>query len=219
MRLLITCGPSFEPVDQVRRLTNFSTGELGVTLAEAFSAKGASVLCLKGQAATFRNPAPPVETHSFTTNENLYSQLTTLSQTPPFDALLHVAALSDYHVDSVHDESGTPRKDGKVPSNLGKLVLHLAPAKKLISELTRLFPSTTIVGWKYEVDGTVADAVLKGFTQIQQHHTHACVVNGPACGRHLILCRPPETQTCLNNRQELVDLLLNWLLPNPPPRR
>ncbi len=213
MRLLITCGPSFEPVDQVRRLTNFSTGELGVMLAEAFSAQGASVLCLKGQAATFRNPNPAVETLHFTTNDNLYSQLKCLAQTHQFEALLHVAALSDYRVHAVQDESGTQRNDGKIPSNLGKLTLQLAPARKLISELPRLFPATTIVGWKYEVDGNTESAVHKGFLQIQQHQTHACVVNGPACGHNLILCRPPHTQTLLQTRQELIHHLLNWLLP------
>ncbi|MFM1941350.1 MAG: hypothetical protein RI897_332 [Verrucomicrobiota bacterium] len=217
MRLLITCGPSFEPIDQVRRLTNFSTGELGVSLAEAFSAQGATVVCLKGQTASFRNPNPTVETHHFTTNDNLYAQLTALSQTTQFHALLHVAALSDYRVNAILDESGNPLQNGKVPSNLGNLTLQLAPAKKLISELHRLFPNTSIVGWKYEVDGNAESAVHKGFKQIQQHHTHACVVNGPACGTQLILCRPPKTQTPLQNRQELVNCLVNWLLPPQPP--
>ena len=30
MKVIVTCGPSYEPVDEVRRITNFSTGELGV---------------------------------------------------------------------------------------------------------------------------------------------------------------------------------------------
>ncbi|HVY71907.1 MAG TPA: phosphopantothenoylcysteine decarboxylase, partial [Verrucomicrobiae bacterium] len=34
MKVIVTCGPSYEPIDEVRRLTNFSTGELGVLLAE-----------------------------------------------------------------------------------------------------------------------------------------------------------------------------------------
>jgi len=34
-KVIITCGPSYEPIDEVRRLTNFSTGELGVQLSDS----------------------------------------------------------------------------------------------------------------------------------------------------------------------------------------
>ena len=47
-RVLITCGPAYAPIDDVRRITNFSTGELGVTLANAFATAGRKVLCFKG---------------------------------------------------------------------------------------------------------------------------------------------------------------------------
>ena len=39
-RVIVTCGPSFEPIDQVRRITNFSTGELGILLANALTSAG-----------------------------------------------------------------------------------------------------------------------------------------------------------------------------------
>ena len=40
MRIVITTGPSYEPIDKVRRLSNFSSGELGTLLAEGFSEAG-----------------------------------------------------------------------------------------------------------------------------------------------------------------------------------
>ena len=51
-RVVVTCGPSYEPIDEVRRLTNFSTGELGILLANALSSAGYDVLCFKGVGAT-----------------------------------------------------------------------------------------------------------------------------------------------------------------------
>ena len=48
MKIIVTTGPSFEPIDEVRRITNFSTGELGVLLANSFAQAGAEVFCLKG---------------------------------------------------------------------------------------------------------------------------------------------------------------------------
>ena len=55
-RAVVTCGPSLSHIDAVRRITNFSTGELGVRLAEALLENGWEVLCFKGAGATYRNP-------------------------------------------------------------------------------------------------------------------------------------------------------------------
>src|SRR3989442_12116010 len=50
MKIVITCGPSFEPIDDVRRITNFSTGELGILLANRLSRDGHDVTLFKGMA-------------------------------------------------------------------------------------------------------------------------------------------------------------------------
>ena len=57
LRVLITSGPSYEPIDEVRRLTNFSTGELGTRLATGLQATGFDVTWLRGEGSTF--PVPP----------------------------------------------------------------------------------------------------------------------------------------------------------------
>ena len=55
MRIVITGGPSSEPIDQVRVITNRSTGELAVTLARRAAASGHSVELFLGQGAIFRS--------------------------------------------------------------------------------------------------------------------------------------------------------------------
>ena len=52
LRIVITSGPSYAPLDQVRRLSNFSTGELGTLLAEGFGEAGHNVICFRGVAST-----------------------------------------------------------------------------------------------------------------------------------------------------------------------
>ena len=47
MKVIVTGGPSYERIDQVRRLTNFSTGEPGVHLSNELAHAGFEVLCLK----------------------------------------------------------------------------------------------------------------------------------------------------------------------------
>src|SRR5260221_11605182 len=78
MRIVITSGPSYEPLDQVRRLSNFSTGELGTLLAEGFAEAGHTVICFRGTASTFPPPLWPVEGVPFTTNYHLEAGLETL---------------------------------------------------------------------------------------------------------------------------------------------
>ena len=54
MKVIVTCGPSYEPIDQVRRLTNFSTGELGVHLSNQLARVGFEVFV--SRVATRRIP-------------------------------------------------------------------------------------------------------------------------------------------------------------------
>ena len=60
MKVTVTCGPSYEPIDQVRRLTNFSTGELGVHLSNQLIRAGFGVFCFKGSGATYPGPGETV---------------------------------------------------------------------------------------------------------------------------------------------------------------
>ena len=53
---LVTCGPAYEPIDKVRRITNQSTGELGALLTETLARANFEVLCLRGEMAVY--PAP-----------------------------------------------------------------------------------------------------------------------------------------------------------------
>jgi phosphopantothenoylcysteine decarboxylase/phosphopantothenate--cysteine ligase len=54
MKCIVTAGPTFEELDEVRRLTNFSTGTLGTELADFLMERGHEVELLRGQGATCR---------------------------------------------------------------------------------------------------------------------------------------------------------------------
>ena len=211
MKVIVTTGPSYEPIDSVRRLTNFSTGELGVRLAENLAATGFQVTCLKGVAATFPGPALPGQVLPFTTNEDLYEQLGRISREQSISALFHVAALCDFKVRQVEDENGQAVQSAKIESRAGSLTLHLDPARKLISELRRLFPRATIVGWKYELAGTRQEALAKAWRQLRENRTDACVLNGRAYGDGFALCTPPDQIRELRDKTEVAQALPAWL--------
>src|SRR5882762_7581270 len=78
MRCIVTAGPTYEPLDDVRRLTNFSTGRLGSELATFLSARGHEVILLIGQQATFRGDRQAARVETFTTTTNLRDRLQAL---------------------------------------------------------------------------------------------------------------------------------------------
>ena len=211
MNVIVTCGPSYEPIDEVRRITNFSTGELGVRLSNHLAATGFAVLCFKGAAATCPDPLIGCEHRSFTTNQDLLGQLSSLDQRQKVVAVFHAAALADFKVKGVTDERGRSFDSPKISSQSKSLTIQLEPAARVIGELRGLFPAAQIVGWKYELAGAREDAVAKAWQQIREHRTDACVVNGRAYGRGLGLCVPPDSLRELADKHALVKCLTAWL--------
>ncbi|MEW6305251.1 MAG: phosphopantothenoylcysteine decarboxylase [Verrucomicrobiota bacterium] len=211
MKVIITCGPSFEPIDEVRRITNFSTGELGVLLANRLTRDGHSVVCLKGIGATYPGAVEAAQVIEFSTNDDLLNHLRTLARTGAIGALFHASALCDFKVRHVADAGGDAMKSAKISSRVDSLTIHLEPAAKVITELRALFPQTWIVGWKYELNGDRADALAKGWRQIRENNTDACIVNGRAFGPGFGCCFKPDRLEEVGTKTELVEYLARML--------
>jgi phosphopantothenoylcysteine synthetase/decarboxylase len=185
MKCIVTAGPTFEPIDRVRRLTNFSTGQLGCGLAQHLARHGHDVHLLLGETATCPVPAGVQHVTRFSTSAVLGDTLANIAD-PMVKAVFHVAAVSDFAPATVWTKSARgdfePVAAGKIPSQISSLWIELRPTPKIIAKMRDWFPNATIVGWKYEVDGTRDDAVSRGRAQIAACRTSACVVNGPAYG-------------------------------------
>jgi len=193
MRCVVTAGPTFEPLDQVRRLTNHSTGRLGSELTSYLAECGHEVTLLIGQQATWRGERGAARVETFTTTDNLRLRLRALAD-ESWDAIFHAAAVSDFTFGKVfgRDAKGALHEthSGKLSTRGEPLLVELVPTAKIISELRGWFPRATIVGWKYEVDGTREEVVEKASRQIFENQTDACVANGPAYGLGFGLVTP-----------------------------
>jgi phosphopantothenoylcysteine decarboxylase/phosphopantothenate--cysteine ligase len=186
MNCIVTAGPTYEPLDDVRRLTNFSTGRLGVGLANFLVARGHHVTLLIGETSTYAAERKAQQVQSFTTTADLREKLKARSGEKT-DALFHVAAVSDFAFGKIFspDAAGNPVELAsvkKIPTRGGKLLVELAPTPKIIAELRGWFPQTRIAGWKYEADGRRADAIAAARQQVGDYSTDMCVANGPAYG-------------------------------------
>lgn len=212
MRVIVTCGPSYEPVDEVRRLTNFSTGELGVTLAAALARAGFETVCLRGVAATWPERPHGAEVRLFTTNDDLAVQLRQLAGEAPCTALFHTAALADFRIAAVYDTHGNPLAGAKHSSCEPSLTLRLEPATKLLPQLRSWFPDARIIGWKYELEGTRDHALTRANKQITECRTDACVVNGRAFGSGFGLLHPDGRLDQIATKAELGEHLIRTFL-------
>ena len=188
MHCIVTAGPTYETMDNVRRLTNFSTGRLGTELANFLASKGHDVTLLIGEQATYCGERRVKRIEIFTTTEDLRKKLKTLSASSAKSAgaVFHAAAVSDFTFGKIWLRSASGRlteiKSGKISTRSGTLLAELVPTPKIIAELRKFFPSARIVGWKYEVDGNRADVVKKAVQQIRENKTDASVANGKAYG-------------------------------------
>jgi phosphopantothenoylcysteine synthetase/decarboxylase len=187
MNCIVTAGPTYEPLDDVRRLTNFSTGRLGTELANYLTARGHKVTLLIGESATWPGARKAKSVIVYSTTADLHAKLKSF-RGKKVHAIFHAAAVSDFTFGKMftHDAAGKlkpfqPSK--KISTRGGNLLVELAPTPKIIAKLRGWFPKTSIVGWKFEADGQRTNAIGAAQRQIVDCETDACVANGPAYGK------------------------------------
>lgn len=185
MNCIVTAGPTFETMDNVRRLTNFSTGRLGTELANFLTAHGHSVTLLRGEQATYSGEIKALRVKPFTTTADLGAQLQSLAQLN-IGAIFHAAAVSDFTFGKVwsRNERGelSEVRSGKISTRDGTLLAELIPTPKVIASLRDWFPQALLIGWKFEVEGDRASVLRAAERQLRESRTNACVANGPAFG-------------------------------------
>jgi phosphopantothenoylcysteine synthetase/decarboxylase len=194
MNYLVTAGPTYEPLDEVRRLTNSSTGKLGSELANFLVGRGHDLTLLLGYYAIYRGEQKAQKVETFTTTAHLSERLQTLAHRP-CDAMFHAAAVSDFTFGKVWE--GSPGqgwrevKSAKVSTRQGSLWAELVPTPKIISHLREWFPQTRLIGWKYEMDGERSQVISRAEQQLSENRTDACVANGRAYGEGFGLVTGP----------------------------
>jgi phosphopantothenoylcysteine decarboxylase/phosphopantothenate--cysteine ligase len=206
----VTAGPTYEPLDGARRITNFSTGQLGTELTNFLAAHGHEVTLLIGQQATYCGERRAQHIEAFTTTADLSAKLEARSG-KSVCAVFHAAAVSDFSFGKVWSRGPggklTEIKSGKYSTREGTLLAELVPTKKIIASLREWFPDARITGWKYEVDGGRADVMRAGERQITECRLDACVANGPAYGKTFGLLKKDGSYTDIANRAALFEVL------------
>ncbi len=154
-RILITAGPTHEPIDAVRYLANRSSGRMGIAIAEAAVAAGCDTHLLLGPV----DVEPPLESNlswSVTRFESTADLERLLDKHfPNCDLLIMAAAVADYRPAAT--------LSGKLPRKGERLVLELEPTPDLVAGcVTRKRPHQRILAFALEEpDRLAARAVEK----------------------------------------------------------
>ncbi|MEM9241740.1 MAG: bifunctional phosphopantothenoylcysteine decarboxylase/phosphopantothenate--cysteine ligase CoaBC, partial [Pseudomonadota bacterium] len=150
-KMLVTSGPTHEPIDPVRYIANRSSGAQGTAIAKALSALGAEVVFVSGPADV---PAPSgVQVVPVGSAQDM---LAAVQRALPVDAAVFAAAVADWRVASASDT-----KLKKSQNGLPKLEFEENPdILATISHLNRDRPEL-VIGFAAETDDVVSHATVK----------------------------------------------------------
>jgi phosphopantothenoylcysteine decarboxylase/phosphopantothenate--cysteine ligase len=152
--ILITAGATREFIDGVRFITNVSTGNTAATITDHLSSLGYKITYLHG--ANTLLPQNKSDNTQFTDFENLKNLLQDLLINNHFDAIIHLAAISDYTVSELlqSDKTINSEKETKIGSGIDELTIKLKPTSKLVDEIKLLSKNKSVVLFAFKFSGS-----------------------------------------------------------------
>lgn len=150
-RVLITAGPTYEKIDPVRFIGNYSSGKMGYALAEECAERGAEVELVSGPVSINLNRA---NIHVTKVESAAQMYAAAVNAFPKTDIAILCAAVADF----------TPRetKDVKIKREKGDMAIQLVPTKDIAAELGRMKKeSQFMVGFALETNDETNNAINK----------------------------------------------------------
>ena len=187
MNILITSGGTSEKIDQVRSITNHSTGKLGALIADSFLAQGDQVTLI-----TTRNAIKPAAHPNLTIQiienvQELFEMMKPLVKT--HDVLIHSMAISDYtpiymtgfeQITTSQDLTeflNKTNKQSKISSKDNYQVLFLKQTPKIISQVKKWNPNIRLIGFKLLVDVSKEELLTVARASLTKNQAEIIVAN------------------------------------------
>jgi len=148
--LLVTAGPTEEPLDAVRYLSNRSSGKMGYAIAEAARRRGAKVILVSGP--TRLDPPSNVEIERVRTAEEMANSV--MARLPEVSSVVMAAAVADFQPVELRAR--------KIKRREALRSLELKPTRDILGEIARRRqPHQIVVGFAAETDHVVENATHK----------------------------------------------------------
>ena len=149
-KILITAGPTYEPIDPVRFIGNHSTGRMGYELAEELALRSAEVVLISGP-SSLKISHPSIQKIDVTTTSGMYCAA--IDFFPSMDAAIMAAAVADFKPVKKYSE--------KIKEKKG-LDLNLVPTKDIAAKLGEMKrPSQILAGFALETENETENAIKK----------------------------------------------------------
>ena len=151
-KILITAGPTYEKIDPVRLIGNYSCGKMVVALAEACAERGAEVTLVAGPVSV-ETHHPLIQRVNEESAEEMYQAA--MAAFPASDAAILCAAVADYRPDQVATQKLKRETEGE-------MTLHLVPNKDIAASLGAIKRTEQVlVGFALETNDEAAHAADK----------------------------------------------------------
>lgn len=146
LSVVVTAGPTAEPLDPVRYITNRSSGKMGYAIAEAAHARGAHVTLISGPTAI--QPPKGVDFVRIGTTQELYDAVLSHADA---DVVIQAAAPADYRAREISPT--------KIKRTGDSLMIELVPNPDIAAALgARKHPGQTLVGFAAETNNVIENA-------------------------------------------------------------
>ncbi len=162
-RVLIVAGATEEEIDEMRVITNKSSGKTGIEMAIAAFERGADVELWLGK----RSESPPswIKTERFSDTASIIRMIE--ESMMDYHIIAVPAAISDY----------TPEKQGgKIPSGMPELILRLKPAEKVLKRIRERFDGI-LIGFKAEAVDDVEALIDRAMKRAEEYNLDIIVAN------------------------------------------
>ena len=160
-KVLITAGPTFEPIDPVRFMGNYSSGKMGFALAEEACQRGANVTLISGPCAL--EASPEIDRHNILTAEDMYHLA--LDHFTQSDIVITAAAVADFKPLYVSNQK--IKKEAEIQS------IQLEKTRDILFEMGKLKQKQFLVGFALETEYETNNAIQK----IKSKNLDAIVLN------------------------------------------
>ena len=199
-KIVITAGGTSEKIDNVRKITNSSTGKLGSIIAtkfiELYDEKIEKIyyICAKNSIKPIHDK---IDIQVISDTASLKSTIEKLLTDQNIDIFIHLMAVSDYTVDYVTTAENLAKeiensksdittticnfdkglKSDKISSDLDNIIIKLKKTPKIISMIKNLSPSTYLVGFKLLDNVSEGELIDKAYKLKEKNNCNLVVAN------------------------------------------
>ncbi|MBM4056037.1 MAG: hypothetical protein FJ264_15500 [Planctomycetes bacterium] len=212
LNILITSGPTREYIDNVRYISNKSSGQLGAAIATEALKRGAYVTLVHGVGSSLpdiscfrKDEGKRLTLIEIETVQDLSKIIRDELEGKTFDAIIHAMAVLDYAPEQ--------QVNGKLSSKNNEITLRFIKVPKIIKILRELWPHSLLIGFKLEAGISNEELLKRAYASLVENKADFVVANDQqeiSEGKHpayIINAQQKRVATC-NTKQDIAKKLI-----------